>query len=111
MEITVSEPWLSHIQKGRKDVEGRLNKGKFAECKVGSVLIISGTKRKKTVAVVTKVVKYGSFEEYLTQEGLSHTLPGVSTIREGVSIYRRFYSVEMEKEHGVLALHMVLASQ
>ena len=65
MEINVSQPWLGSLQKGLKTVEGRLNKGKFADLKTGSVIIVAGnnTKSRRTVAVVSKVIRYGSFEE------------------------------------------------
>ena len=112
MELNVSQPWLRHIQEGRKNVEGRLNKGKFAEMAVGTILVIGGksnSKAAKTVAVVTKIRKYVSFEEYLTQEGLANTLPGVKTIKDGVDTYHKFYSVEDENKYGVLAIHLLLA--
>ena len=115
MEINVSQPWLRCLQKGIKTVEGRLNKGKFADLRPGSVIIVAGDsrsnsrKRRRTVHVVSKVIRYASFEEFLSQEGLARTLPGVATIKEGVTVYRQFYSAEAEKEHGVLAIHVVMS--
>jgi ASC-1-like (ASCH) protein len=111
MELNVSQPWLRLIQNGQKTVEGRLNKGKFADIKVGTVLVISGNSNsnsKKTVAVTTRVCRYASFEEYLSQEGLARTLPGIKSIKDGVDVYRKFYSAEDERTHGVLAIHIVL---
>ena len=106
MNITVAAPWFKHIKKGRKTVEGRLNKGKFSELGPGSVLVIAekGSHIDKVVAVVVKVKKYPDFKTYLVQEGLASTLPGITSIEEGVAVYRRFYSEEQEKEYGVLAI-------
>lgn len=96
MEINVSQPWLGHILKGRKTIEGRLNKGKFAELRVGSIIIFarsSSAASKKKVGVVTRIDKYATFQAYLSQAGLERTLPGVATIEDGspciVSFTRR----------------------
>ncbi len=128
VELNVSEPWFSAIRSRSKTVEGRLNKGKFATMEPGTVLVISksqaggaslsttknGRSKSKTsavsklVAVVTKVVTYSSFVEYLSHEGLAAALPGVRTIEDGVAVYRQFYTSEMERQHGVLAIHIIL---
>jgi ASC-1-like (ASCH) protein len=111
MEISVVQPWLDHIRAGRKTVEGRLNRGQFAELAPGSLLLIAATgeasqNEPKTTAVVTKVVRYPSFVEYLSEEGLDKCLPGIQTINQGVGVYRQFYTAEQEEEHGVLAIHI-----
>jgi ASC-1-like (ASCH) protein len=116
MEISVVQPWLDHICAGRKTVEGRLSRGRFAELQPGSVLLIGSSggdadpKERKTVAVVTKVVKHHSFEGYLSEEGLTRCLPGVHTVQQGVEVYRQFYTAAMEQEHGVLAIHIVVVA-
>lgn len=65
----MGEPWFTAIRQGRKVIEGRLHKGKFADLRPGSVLIISKsttvpTRSKPVPAVVTRVVRYKTFEEY-----------------------------------------------
>lgn len=111
--LQVSAPWYGLMKAGKKTIEGRLNKGKFAEIRIGTVLHItpssSNTNAGGFVAVVTQINKYASFEQYLSQEGLLNCLPGIATIREGVAVYRKFYTAEMERELGVLAIHFVRA--
>lgn len=34
----------------------------------------------------------------LENEGLKHVLPGVREVEQGVAVYRKFYSIEQEKE-------------
>lgn len=119
IEINVSDPWFTAIRSRTKTVEGRLHKGKFAEMRPGTVLVISKSeggngqsghsRSRKVVAVVTKVVVYKSFEDYLPHEGLCSTLPGMHTIADGVQVYRQFYSAAMEKQHGVAAVHLQVA--
>lgn len=108
IDINVSPQWFSQIKNGKKKVEGRLHKGKFAALKKGHFLIITKDDQKHEdtiVCIITNLVKYPSFQSYLVQEGLSNTLPGVKTIDDGIQIYRNFYSEEKEKENGVLAIH------
>lgn len=91
----VSEPWFSLIASGAKTVEGRLNKGDFAELKKGDSIAwvndqLGFTRKVKTIVV--KVNNYKSFSEYLNNEKLKHCLPthGVDTISKGVKVYRQF---------------------
>jgi ASC-1-like (ASCH) protein len=55
--------------------------------------------------MVVDVCEYSSFQEYFSQEGLKRTLPNVSTIEDGVNIYRQYYSESLEQEFGILAIH------
>ena len=75
-EISVSEPWFSLMKTKKKKIEGRLNKGTFAELKKGEIVkFVNGENKFK--AKIKKIVKYNTFEEYLSQEGLKRTLPNV----------------------------------
>ena len=109
-KISVQDPWFTAIAQKRKTIEGRLLKGKFAALRPGTVLVVDKpNSKRRLVAVVTKVAKYPTFEAYLSSEGLNRTLPGVKTIRDGVDVYRRFYSEQDERNFGVVAIHITLA--
>ncbi|KAD6453015.1 hypothetical protein E3N88_07720 [Mikania micrantha] len=54
---------------------------------------------------------YASFSDMLAAEGLAKVVPGVETIKEGIQIYRKFYSEEREKSNGVLAILVKPSSQ
>src|SRR5690348_8235884 len=101
----VEEPWFTHIAKGDKVIEGRLGKGKFSDLTKGQKIKFVN-KGRKACAVVTDIKTYKTFEEYLSHEGLSRTLPGVHTIADGVKIYRKYYSAEKEQERGIVAIHL-----
>ena len=60
------------------------------------------------MAKIIKIIKYSTFEEYLSQEGLARTLPGIKTIKEGIDIYYKYYTPEQEKEFGILAIYVKL---
>ncbi|MCO5601858.1 hypothetical protein L7F22_055983 [Adiantum nelumboides] len=53
-----------------------------------------------------KVNHFCSFYEMLEVEGMDRVLPGVTSIEEGVAIYRSFYSKEKEFSRGVLAIYV-----
>jgi ASC-1-like (ASCH) protein len=106
-EINVSEPWFSYIINKKKKIEGRLNKGVFATLKKGD--IIKFTNNDKSVIVkIKKIVKYNTFEEYLSQEGLKRTLPNIKTIKDGCDIYYKYYTKDQEKEFKILAIYIKL---
>ncbi len=104
---SVSEPWFSLIKTGLKTVEGRLNKGDFAQMKKGDEIVFSndsfGYNRYCKVRIVN-TKRYRTFHEYLSTEGLNKCLPGVDTINEGENIYHKYYSPEDAQRFGILAI-------
>jgi ASC-1-like (ASCH) protein len=97
--------WFQHVAEGNKTVEGRLNKGKFNE---GDKIIFFNNDGKECTVTVTSIVKYDTFVNMLTSEGLENVLPSVTTILDGVAVYREFYSEESEKIFGVVAVKLKL---
>ncbi|KAL5543201.1 hypothetical protein UlMin_010911 [Ulmus minor] len=66
----------------------------------GSMILIN-----KCVAFKVECVRsYVSFSEMLEAEGLAKVLPGVKSVKEGVEIYRKFYTEEKERSNGVLGI-------
>lgn len=104
-EISVSEPWFSLMKNKKKKIEGRLNKGTFAELQKGEIIkFVNGGDNFR--AKIKKIVKYDTFKQYLSQEGLKRTLPNVKTIEEGCDIYYKYYTREQEKEFKILAIYI-----
>ncbi len=104
-EINVSEPWFSYLKNKKKKIEGRLNKGTFSELQKGEIVkFVNGEKSFK--AKIKKIIKYDTFKEYLSQEGLKRTLPNVKTIDEGCDIYYKYYTKEQEREFKILAIYI-----
>jgi ASC-1-like (ASCH) protein len=106
-EIHVSQPWLSYIKNKDKRIEGRLNKGTFSQLQKKEIVrFFNKDLNQKFNVKIINIVKYKSFEEYLIQEGLKRTLPGIKTIEDGVQIYRQFYTKEDEDKFGILAIYV-----
>ena len=107
---SILEPWFSLILLGLKTVEGRRNKGKFKEIKVGDIIQWNNFNFKPR-SVLTKITGkhiYPTFREYLEKEGLNKCLPGMEKfgIEDGLSIYYKYFTKEDEKEFGVVAIRM-----
>lgn len=98
--ITVQEPYASHIINGTKTVEGRLNKGKFAEAQVGDRVLLNDA----VEFVIVEKNQYKTFREMLEQEGVENVIPNVETVDEAVEVYYQFYTSDQEKEFGVISL-------
>ena len=103
--INVSEPWFTFMKKGKKRIEGRLNKGTFSELKKGDIIQFNNNDNNFKVKI-TGIKHYNTFHEYLTMEGLKRTLPGIKTIEEGVNIYYKYYTKEMENQYKILAIYV-----
>ena len=105
--FNVQNPWFTHIKEGRKTIEGRLNKGQFARLEVGNIVMWENAGQRVKTKLV-RIEKYVTFADMLANEGLRHVLPGKDKIKDGVDVYRGFYSESKEAEHGVLAIQIEL---
>jgi ASC-1-like (ASCH) protein len=106
----VSEPWFTLILLGLKTVEGRKNKGKFKDMKVGEIIEWTNNdfNPRSVLTKITKKKEYNTFKEYLETEGLDKCLPGISNIEDGLSVYFKYFTKEDEVEFGVIAITLEL---
>lgn len=107
-DIHVSEPWFSYIVSGQKTAEGRLNKSVFAQFKPKDILNIFNKQLQQNFEFqITEIHKYDTFKEMITDLGIENVLPGISSVEDGVNIYRQWYDEKAENEFGVLAIKIV----
>lgn len=110
----LSEPWFSLVADGKKIIEGRPYRGKWAQMKPGDIIRIESESKQKASFDVSIVItkRYPSFREMLTREALSQVLPGVETVDKGVDVYEQMYTdSDVRKdiaEHGVVAISISL---
>ncbi len=104
----VSEPWFTLISLGLKKVEGRKNKGRFAEMKVGDVIEWTNSDLfpRSVLTEITGKNVYQTFNQYLNSEGLENCLPGITNIKDGENVYYKYYTVDDERKYGVLAIKL-----
>jgi len=103
------EPYFTFLKQGLKYIEGRLEKGLYAQVSKGDHIHVYSVDEKESVEVVVLGVrKYSSFLAMLQVEPFKKVLPDVDTPEEGVSKYREFYSKENEVKYGVVAIEVTL---
>ncbi len=104
--LHLSEPWFTLISLGLKTVEGRKNKGKFKEMKVGDIIQWTNDDfdNRTVLTKLIKKVEYDTFADYLNNEGLENCLPGMPSLEHGLSVYFKYFTKEDEKEFGVIAI-------
>ena len=62
---------------------------------IGDILLFDDTGEQVKVVNLTL---YPSFQVMFESEGFKHIVPDIKTIEQGIAVYRKFYSIEQEKE-------------
>lgn len=101
--MRVKDPFLRHIEAGRKDLEVRVGYGTIRSIKVGNVLEFSSRIRSVNVRVVA-IRHYGSFDELLENESPDRIVPG-ETKQSLLRILRDIYP-PMKEALGVVVLQI-----
>ncbi len=108
---------LDEIIAGRKTIEGRLNRGKFADYKPGDVVKLrrdirlpdgtlqDGEPDAASVEVVA-VRRYTNFLDMVTAEGFQKVIPSAGSAQEAADEYNKYYSAEDQARYGVLAVEI-----
>jgi ASC-1-like (ASCH) protein len=106
----LSEPWFSLILLGIKKVEGRKNKGRFKEMKIGDIIQFYNDDYKlRTFSVkITKKVEYNSIQDYLLGEGIDKCLPGIPSLDHSFSVYYKWNTQEEIEKYGFIAIKFEL---
>jgi ASC-1-like (ASCH) protein len=106
IQFKVQNVYFINIKNKKKTTEGRIAKNKYLRLKEGEKIeFISNFKKESIYAQVKRVNQYKTFRDMLESEGVDNMLPGVSSIEEGVKIYRSFGDYDKQvKEYGCVAI-------
>lgn len=99
--MNLKEPWYGLIQEGRKTVEGRLLDDKRKKYKKGDYIKFNN---EGWVFQIKKINVYKTFKDMLISEGLVNVLPDITSLEDGIAVYRKYYLEEDEKRLGVVAI-------
>jgi len=105
-EKNLSEPWFSLIKLKIKTVEGRLNKGDFANMNIGDSILFSNNElgfERKFKIKIKNIAYYDNFQTYLENETLDKCLPGIDNIKNGLKVYYKYYKKSDELEYKIKA--------
>lgn len=113
---------LDDIIAGRKTIEGRLNRGKFAEYSVGDIVSLRRDYRNSDGVLVdgepdaaqVKVIairRYDSFLQMVETEGYNSVIPSAGSASEAAEVYNKYYSAVDQRTYGVLAIEIKYTSK
>lgn len=108
---------LDDIIAGRKTVEGRLCRGKFADYKVGDIISLRRDYRDENGVLhegepdqarvrISAVREYKTFLEMVTVEGYEKVIPSAASPDEAAAEYNKYYSLAEQRRYGVLAIEI-----
>lgn len=112
---------LDYIIDGKKTVEGRLNRGKFKEFKVGDLIWLrrdyrdeygrlhDGDPRQACVEVVA-IRHYQTFADMIEAEGYRTVIPNAESADAALAVYNSYYTTDEQLEYGVLAIEIALVN-
>lgn len=116
-----TEPFAAVIR-GKKTIEGRLNKGKFAEFAPGDVVEIRRDYRDsagiahdgESNAARVKIVAirhYPDFSTMVRTEGFERIASYESSLTETIANYEIYYSPDDQRKYGVLAIEIEIVKK
>ena len=108
---------LDDIIAGRKIIEGRLNRGKFAEYQVGDIVSLRRDYRDESGVLhdgepdaarvkVVAIRRYKTFLEMVNAEGYQKVITSAHNAEEAASMYDKYYTATDQKAFGVLAIEV-----
>ena len=105
---SLSEPWFTLVKIGIKTVEGRLNKGRFANMNIGDIFVFTNNEfifERKFKIRIKNISYHKDFQTYLETETLEKCLPGIDTVDDGLHIYYTYYTQIDESKYTIKAFH------
>lgn len=108
---------LDDIIAGRKTIEGRLNKGKFAEYKVGDRVslrrdvrgtdgVLRDGEPAAALVQITAIRQYKDFLTLVIEEGFRNVIPSAGSPQQAAAEYNKYYSKQDQEQYGVLAIEI-----
>lgn len=108
---------LDEMIAGRKTIEGRLNRGKFAEYQVGDIVslrrdvrdaegVLHDGEPDAARAEIIAVRYYRTFLEMVEAEGYQRVIPDATNAQAAADVYNRYYSAADQQQYGVLAIEV-----
>ncbi len=108
---------LDDIINGKKTIEGRLNKGKFADYAIGDYVqlrrdiratsgqLVDGDLAEIEVKIVA-LRHYASFGDMVVAEGYKSVIPSAASDDEAAEEYNKYYTKNDQEQFGVIAIEI-----
>lgn len=113
--------YIDDITQGRKTFEGRLDRGKFSDYRVGDFIwlrrdirvagkLVDGKPHQLLVKVVS-ITKFPTFRALLTTIGYEKVIPEAQSLDAAALVYANIYPEPDELACGVLAIGISVADE
>jgi len=110
---------LDDIIAAHKTIEGRLNRGKFAQYKIGDTIQLRRDVRNEDGVLedgapdaarvsIVDICSYPDFLSLVTAEGYRRIIPSARSAAEAAAQYNSYYTTDDQKRFGVLAIEIKL---
>ena len=108
---------LDAIVDGRKTIEGRLKKGKFADYRMGDIVKLRRDYRDERGVLndgepgaarveIIAIREYPTFLAMVRAEGFEKVIPGADSAEAAAAVYDTYYSAEDQARYGVLGIEV-----
>lgn len=108
---------LDAIVDGRKTIEGRLKKGKFADYRIGDIVKLRRDYRDERGVLndgepgaarveIIAIREYPTFLAMVRAEGFEKVIPGADSAEAAAAVYDTYYSAEDQARYGVLGIEV-----
>lgn len=117
-EIEIESTLVEAIRIGDKTIEARLGKPRFLKIREDDILsvredfwyegkVLESLSHALEVKVI-QILYFESFKEMLEAVDFQAAVPTAKTIDEALKTYREYYTIEDEREYGVVAFNFEL---
>lgn len=109
-EMKLQPRYFEYIKNGTKRIELRLNDEKRSQIKLGDkITFLKEPELKETLEVkVIGLLRYNDFKELFNDFNISILADSSMTKEELLNVLQEFYTVEKQKEYGVLGIRIAL---
>ena len=105
-EMGLQPKYFDYIKNGTKRIELRLFDEKRRRIRIGDIIEFTNPGGESFEARVVGLLKYGSFEDLFADFDISILADASMTKRELLDVLNGFYSLEKQKELGVVGIRI-----
>lgn len=108
-EMEVERLYFDQIKSGAKAVEGRKRTAKWASLRMGDEFLLKCKDSEEQLKVrIVGINEYADLKAYLMGEDLNRALPGITSLEEGIAIYKQWWTDTEIATHGILGLQLLV---